>query len=146
MRNSHRLAIAVLAFISLFNAGEARADGVRDAVEAGNRGFIMAFLRGDSAAIASLYTEDAQVIAPGSPVASGRAAIAAFWQKSIEAGTKDVVLETAEVVSGAGLAYETGSVRSRAKDGAMTQARYVVVWKQVGGPGCCIATSGTPSD
>jgi ketosteroid isomerase-like protein len=132
MTNSHCLAITAFAFISHFNAAEARADGVRDAVEAGNREFIKAFLRGDSTAIVRLYTEDAQVIAPGSPVANGRAAIAALWQKSIDSGTKDVALETAEVESAGGLAYEAGNVRLVAKDGAVTQARYVVVWKQVG--------------
>lgn len=132
MANSHRVFVTTLALMGLLYAVNARADGVRDSVEAGNREFIEAFLRGDSTTIASLYTEDAQVIAPGSPVASGRAAIAALWQKSIDSGTKDVALETAEVESGGGLAYETGNVRLVAKDGAVTQARYVVVWKRVG--------------
>ena len=132
MANSHRILATALALISVFYTVNARADSVRDSVEAGNREFIKAFLRGDSSTIASFYTENAQVIAPGSPVASGRAAIAALWQKSIESGTKDVVLETADVESGAGLAYETGNVRLVSKDGSVTQARYVVVWKRVG--------------
>ena len=69
--------IAVLALDSRVT----RADAVRDAVENGNRAFIAAFLRGDAKAVSELYTEDAQVIAPGAPVARGRAAIAAAWQE-----------------------------------------------------------------
>jgi uncharacterized protein (TIGR02246 family) len=111
----------------------ARADGVRDAIEAGNRAFVAAFLRGDAKAVSLLYSEDAKVIAPGAPVASGRDAIAAFWQKSIDSGVKDVRLDTLDVESSGDLASETGSVRLVAKDGSQSQARYVVVWKRVGG-------------
>lgn len=132
MAHSHRIFGAALALLSLVYTATAQADAVRDSVEAGNREFTKAFLRGDSAGVAALYTEDAQVIAPGSALVSGRAAIAAFWQKSIDAGTKDVALETTDVESAGGLAYETGNVRLVAKDGAVSRARYLVVWKRVG--------------
>jgi uncharacterized protein (TIGR02246 family) len=102
-------------------------------VEAGNRAFIGAFLRGDATAVANLYTAEAQVIAPGSPVARGRAAIAAFWQSSIDSGVADLALETAEVESAGDLAYETGIVRMVARDGMVSSARYVVIWKRMGG-------------
>ena len=98
-----------------------------------NRALITAFLRGDATAVANLYTEDAQVIAPGSPVASGRPAIAAFWQRSIDSGVKDLTLETAEVESAADLAYEAGIVRLVPKDGTTSEARYVVIWRRIDG-------------
>ena len=107
--------------------------GVRDAVEAGNRAFVAAMLRGDSRALADSYTEDGQVIAPGAPVARGRVAIAAAWQKSIDSGVKDLTLDTAEVESAGDLAYEMGVVRLVARDGKVTQGRYLVVWKREGG-------------
>jgi len=133
MASIHRVPALVLALACLLSAAPARSDDVRNAVEAGNRAFITAFLRGDATAVANRYTEDAQVIAPGSPAASGRPAIAAFWQKSIDSGVKDVVLETAEVESAGDLAYETGIVRLVAKDGTTTDARYVVVWRRIDG-------------
>jgi uncharacterized protein (TIGR02246 family) len=111
----------------------AAADEVRDAVEAGNRAFIAAFLQGDAEAVAQLYTEHGQVIAPGEPVATGRAAIAAAWQKVIDGGVADITLETTEVESAGELAYETGSVRLTSKDGQRSEGRYVVVWKREGG-------------
>ncbi len=124
-------AAAVLAALSY--ARPARADEVRQAVDAGNRAFIAAFLRGDARAVADLYTEDAQVIAPGAPVARGRSAIAAAWQKAMDSGIKDVRLDTADVESAGDLAYETGTVRLVGKDGAVSAERYVVVWKRAGG-------------
>jgi uncharacterized protein (TIGR02246 family) len=111
----------------------AHADPVRDAVEAGNRAFITAFLAGDARAVADLYTENAQVIAPGAPVARGRPAIEAAWQKSIDAGVKELTLQTADVESSGDLACETGVVRLVARDGGVTEGRYVVVWKRTDG-------------
>jgi uncharacterized protein (TIGR02246 family) len=125
--------LTALASIGLAGAAQAQPAEVREAVEAGNRAFIAAFLRGDSAAIAALYTADAQVIAPGAPVAAGRPAIAAFWQGSIDSGIRDVALHTESVESAGDLACETGTVRLVAKDGAASEARYVVVWKRAGG-------------
>jgi uncharacterized protein (TIGR02246 family) len=122
-----------LAAGSLLYGPAARADDVRAAVDAGNRAFIAAFLRGDAKAVAELYTENAQVIAPGSPVAKGRPAIEAAWKKAIDSGVKDLRLETADVESAGDLACETGVVRLVAKDGATTASRYVVVWKRAGG-------------
>ncbi len=111
----------------------ARSDEVRAAVEAGNRAFIAAFLQGDARAVADLYTEDAEVIAPGAPVARGRSAIAAAWQKSIDTGVKEMTLDTTDVESSGDLACETGIVRQVAKSGGITEGRYVVVWKRTSG-------------
>jgi len=124
------LGIGIVTGISLYGT-EARSDDVRAAVDAGNRAFIAAFLRGDSRSVAELYTEDAQVIAPGAPVARGRSAIAAAWQKSIESGVKSLTLDTTDVESSGDLAVETGIVRLVAKDDGSTEGRYVVVWKRV---------------
>ena len=132
MAKSCGLLTIVLSLACHVYAAPVRAEDVREAVETGNRAFIAAFLRGDSAAVANLYTEDAQVIAPRSPVASGRSAIASFWQSSIESGIKDVTLQTADVESAGHLAYETGTVRLTAKNGTVTEARYLVVWKRIG--------------
>ena len=132
MLRSIHFACLILAAATLASL-PARADAVRDAVQAGNKAFIAAFLRGDSAAISQLYTESAQVIGPGQPVARGRAEIQAAWQKAIDSGVKEVKLETLDVESAGDLAYETGNVRLVAKDGKIDQARYLVVWKREGG-------------
>ena len=124
---------AVLAAVLFLHADAAGADEVRDAVESGNRAFIAASLAGDAQAVAELYTETAEVIAPGAPVARGRAAIAAFWQKGLETPPKAMQLETRDLESAGDLAYETGNVTIVARDGTTTQGRYIVVWKREDG-------------
>ncbi len=116
----------------LLVSAPAWAEDARQAVEAGNRSLIAAVLRGDASAVADHYTEDAQIIAPSAPVATGRAAITEFWRSLIASGIKDVILETAEVESDGHLAYETGILGIVPNDGAKTEARYVVVWKRIG--------------
>jgi uncharacterized protein (TIGR02246 family) len=111
----------------------AAADDVRAAVEAGNRAFVAAFLAGDARAVAELYTERARVVAPGSPVANGRPEIEAFWRGVIASGVKDVALSTESVEAAGDLAVEDGTVRLVGADGAVTEDRYVVVWKRAEG-------------
>ena len=123
--------VAALGLGCLLASPPAWAEDARLAVEAGNQAFIAAVLRGDASAVANRYTEDAQVIPPGAPVATGRAAIKEFWQSSIAAGLKDLTLETTEVESAGNLAYETGVVRLVSNEGTTTAARYVVVWKRI---------------
>jgi uncharacterized protein (TIGR02246 family) len=132
MAKPHSGWVATAGLACLLVSASASAEDVRQAIEAGNRAFITAFLRGNASAVADLYTEDAQVIAPGAPIATGRAAIAEFWQTSIASGIKDLTLETTGVESDGNLAYETGVVRLVPKEGAPTAARYVVVWKRLG--------------
>jgi ketosteroid isomerase-like protein len=65
-------------------------------------------------------------------VAKGRAAIAAFWADGMKT-TRNVRLETATVQSDGDLASEDGIVHLTASDGTQSSARYVVVWKRLGG-------------
>ena len=113
-------------------AAPVHGDLTGDAVDAANAAFVKAFLAGDAKAVSELYTEDAQVIAPGAEVARGRAAIAAFWAGSMKS-TRGVRLETRTVESAGDLAVEDGVVHLVGSDGSNSSARYVVVWKRVGG-------------
>ena len=129
---THRgLALVAFAGFCLVATGS-HADPVRDAVEAANQAFVKAFLAGDAKVIGELYSEDAQVIAPGAAVAEGRTAIAAFWADGMKT-TRNVRLDTATVVSDGDLASEDGVVHLTASDGSQSSARYVVVWKRLGG-------------
>lgn len=132
LRTGIPLMIAFVA-VFLFHATAARSDETRESIEATNRAFAAAFLRGDADAVAGLYTSDAQLIPPGAEIVSGRPAIAAFWKGAIEAGLKDIVLETQRVESTGDLAWEMGAVRLVAPDGGVSQDRYLVVWKRENG-------------
>jgi ketosteroid isomerase-like protein len=111
----------------------AHADAFRDAVDTSNRTFAVALLKGDIATIGELYTADAKVISPGAQIASGRAAIVAFWKAVSDAGVKDLVLKTDSTGADTDLGYEDGTVTVVDATGKATTSRYVVVWKREGG-------------
>jgi uncharacterized protein (TIGR02246 family) len=111
--------------------GAEAAPSIRDVVEAGNYLFQRAFEDGDARALADLYTEDGQVIPPGTVPVVGRPAIAAFWAEQMKAAQR-VRLETKDVESDGNLAAEQGVAQLVAHDGSETAIQYVVVWKRVG--------------
>jgi ketosteroid isomerase-like protein len=130
----NRIEIAVFAAIAavLGAVTSAPADPAGAAIEANNRAFIEAFLRGDAEALAGMYSAAAKVIAPGNEVAAGRPAIAAFWRRVLDGGAKGLELNTGAVESAGDLAYEDGTVKLVGADGKASVARYVVVWKREG--------------
>lgn len=130
MARSRALLILALVSISPLYGATARSDDVRSSIESGNHAFAAAFLRGDAEAVAELYTEDAEVMPPGAGTVAGRAAIAAFWKRAIDAGVKDLALVTEQLESAGDLAYEIGRVRIVARDDRVTEDRYLVVWKR----------------
>jgi uncharacterized protein (TIGR02246 family) len=114
-------------------AQPARAEDVRKAVDAGNAAFRTALLAGDAKKVSELYTTSAVVIPAGAPIASGRAAIALYWQGAIDGGVKDLALDTHAVEAAGDLAIEDGTLKLTTADGGVSSSRYVVVWKREGG-------------
>lgn len=112
--------------------------GARAAIEAGNATFSEAFSRGDSDAIAALYSEDAIVLPPGGAMVKGRPAIAEFWKATRQSGVTGAVLTTLEVDASGDLAHEVGTALltiqpKGKKKPAKASVKYVVVWKRNGG-------------
>ena len=106
---------------------------VRSAIEAGNKKFSAAVTKGDAAALAALYTTDAQAFPPNSDVVKGRAAIQAMWKGVLDSGVTGAELATTEVEAQGPLASEVGTYVIKLKDGSVAdRGKYVVVWKKVG--------------
>ncbi len=103
-------------------------------IDANNRRFADALVRGDAADVAAVYAPDARLLAPGAEPIQGREAIEAFWKGGVEMGIKGVELETLELEQQDGVAYEIGRYRLRIEpDGAegMTDVgKFVVVHKR----------------
>lgn len=106
----------------------------RAAINQGNARFQEAVTRGDAAAVAALYTEDAQVLPPNAAPVRGRADIQAFWAGAIQSGLKRGRLETLDVETGGDLAVETGRyelVIEPATGGQVNdEGKYLVVWRR----------------
>ena len=103
-------------------------------IERLNDAWTAAFNKGDAAALAALYTEDAYVLPPGSAMVEGRAAIEAFWRQAAQQMT-DAKLTTIDVLPlGRSAAREIGTVTLKTKSQPPQEiaGKYVVVWRKVG--------------
>jgi ketosteroid isomerase-like protein len=70
------------------------ADGeVKSAIQEGNRQFMAAFARGDTAGIAALYAVGAQLLPPRSDFVKGADATRKFWQGAIDMGIGEAKLD-----------------------------------------------------
>lgn len=107
---------------------------VTEGIVSANQAFKDAFNNGDSAAIASYYTDDGQLAPPNHDIVQGADALAAFWQSFIEMGLKVDALETVEVDEIGDSAVEQGRYRLSDGDGnAVDHGKYMILWKRDGG-------------
>jgi uncharacterized protein (TIGR02246 family) len=113
------------------------ATDVRQEIDRVNQRFGEAFGRGDAAGAAAVYTEDATILPPGSPRVKGRDGIRSFWQAVMDSGVRAVALQTddLEVVGDMAREIGTATLTIRPEGGAeqTATAKFVVVWKRVGG-------------
>lgn len=101
-----------------------------------NRQFEEAFARGDAAGCAAVYTDDAKIMPPDSPVLTGKQAAQAYWQAVMDMGIKSASLQTLDLEDHGDTAIERGAatVDIQAEGGQTTQAtaKFVVIWKRQG--------------
>lgn len=107
---------------------------VQAAIDAGNRRFVQAFTRGDAAAVAALYTSDAQLLPPNSDFVTGGDGIRKFWQGAMQMGIREVQLQTVGVETEGSRATELGRYTLLLDGGQVADSgKYLVVWKAEGG-------------
>lgn len=115
-------------------AGAARAQSVA-AIQSLNDKWDAAFNKGDAAAVAAMYAEDAYVLPAGAEMAKGRAAIQNFWTGAMQQ-LGDAKLTTVDVLRlGPTAAREIGtfSFRTKGADPQEVTGKYAVVWRKIGG-------------
>ena len=104
---------------------------VTEALRATNAEFAAAFDRSDAAALAALYTEDAQLLPPNSDFVSGPTAIQEFWQGVMDAGVAEARLTPEEAEGSGDTAFEVGRYSLHDTDGnAIDDGKYIVIWKR----------------
>ena len=120
--------------IALFTAGcaqEQSSGDARAAIEAKVAQWQEAFNAGDSAAVASRYTSDGQILPPGGATIGGSENIAKFWQGLLDAGGISAKLEVGEVVAYGNYANEVGRFTMTDADGSTLDAgKYMILWRQ----------------
>jgi uncharacterized protein (TIGR02246 family) len=123
-----------LALLSCAKPEEWDVAAVRKAIEEGNAKWTEAYNRGDAAAVAALYTDEATVMPPNSEMVKGRQGIQGLWNSFMTMGVKDVTLTTMDVGGGGNTAYETGNysltIQPESQAAMTDSGKYVVVWKK----------------
>jgi ketosteroid isomerase-like protein len=127
------LLIALPLLLSLGSA-TAQPSDIRGVIEEGNQQWSMAFSTGDSAALAAMYTPNAQLFPMHREIVSGIEAIQQFWQGVMASGVKGATLTTLEVDEQGDTAYEVGKYELRGEGHkVLDHGKYVVVWKRAQG-------------
>ena len=103
----------------------------REAIAEIYKTFEEAFHRGDADSISLMYTEDAELFGPQSPVIRGRRDIADAWRGIVGRGGNHIRVVTGEVQESGDWAYEVGRFEATAPGGAvLNSGKYIVIWKQ----------------
>ncbi|HEX9547650.1 MAG TPA: SgcJ/EcaC family oxidoreductase [Acidimicrobiales bacterium] len=84
---------------------------LRDEVDQVNQEFSKAVSNQDLDGVLEIYTPDAKLLPPGSPMLEGTANIRSFFQMMIDAGARAVELETVAVDGNNDLVVDVGRYR-----------------------------------
>ena len=112
-------------------------DLIRKAIEVADFKFGEALRRGDAAALAGLYTDDAMLLPPNSKKIYGMNEIKEYWDSAIQMGAKEVVLTPVHVFLMGYYACEIGKYNLMMEpQGFPTfedKGKYLVIWKEEDG-------------
>jgi uncharacterized protein (TIGR02246 family) len=124
--------IAVL--ITVLAAIVAPAFGQQAEIEAVNTKWIEMFNKGDFDGIASLYTDDATALPPGSGIVKGRAAIGAMWKAMADqvSDPKLTIVDVKILAPTSAREIGTFSLKTKGSTPQEVAGKYVVIWEKVG--------------
>jgi uncharacterized protein (TIGR02246 family) len=94
-----------------------------------------AFNKGDAAAVAAMYAENAYVLPPGGDMVKGRPAIEAFWKQAGQqvGNAKLVTLDVLPLGPSAAREIGTVTLETKARPPQQMVGKYAVVWRKIGG-------------
>lgn len=99
--------------------------------------FVEYFNKNDAKALTTLYTSDAELLAPGVPRLTGLAAIESFWRTAFSRGKRnfDQIEPISTIVNGnLAVEYANWHLSVVGPDGKVTKdtGKNVLVWKRIG--------------
>ena len=103
-------------------------------IEAANAKWVEFFNKGDFDGVASLYTNDAVALPPGSAMVKGRAAIGAMWKGMAEqvSDPKITTLDVKRLGPAAAREIGTFSLKTKGPTPKEVTGKYVVIWQRIG--------------
>jgi uncharacterized protein (TIGR02246 family) len=126
-----RIAMVFTCFILV--GGPAAAQSKATIQKAGDK-WAEAFNKGDAAALASMYSQDAYVLPPGAEMMKGRSAIETFWRQQMQqAGDfKCTTLDVKPLGSKAAREIGTCSFKTKGQRPQEGALKYAIVWEKEG--------------
>jgi ketosteroid isomerase-like protein len=129
--------LLITSIILLFAAGacstQVDQDKVKESIQATNNLFMESIKGKNPEAVANLYSEDCQLLAPNMPALNGRAAVKGYMEHGINSGISAIKLTTLEVNAGSDFAMEQGTYEIFVMDTLKVDAgKYIVEWKKNG--------------
>jgi len=123
--------IAMLAVFLILVAWPAAAQSKAIIQKADDR-WAEAFNKGDAAALAAMYTEDAYALPPGAEMLKGRSAIEAFWRQQMQqlGDVKCTALDVKRLGRNAAREIGTCSFKTKAQPPQEGALKYAVVWEK----------------
>ena len=107
------------------------------AIEAVSKQWVDAFNQGDAAAVASLYTEEATLLEPNSPLVVGRENIQAIFQGFFNTSALELQLTVIELSVHGDMAHRFGkytlTIQPEEGDAVSDNGKYVEIWKRENG-------------
>ena len=93
-----------------------------------------AFNKGDAAALAAMYTEDAYALPPGAEMMKGRSAIEIFWRQQMQqiGDVKCTAFDVKPLGRNAAREIGTCSFKTKAQPPQDGLLKYAVVWEKEG--------------
>ena len=95
--------------------------------------FMAYFKAQDAEGVASLYTDNGQLLPPDFNIMQGKEAIQAFWQGGMDSGIASVDLVMQELDVQRRTAIEVGQATLYDPDGGVIAVcKFIVIWKKIG--------------
>jgi len=119
---------ALIAAVVAISAHAWAAENTETGIQKSKDQLVAAFNKGDAAAFAQIYTEQAYLLPPDTPMVNGRAAIKNYWESGFKSGVKNLVLAPGKVDRFGDAAREIANFSFEGKDGKV-EGKYVGIWK-----------------
>ena len=128
-----RISGFILFFLPLLSYAQDPVD-VSDEIMAANEAFMKAIESTDIETLVSLYTEEARVMPPNSPVIEGKEGITKMWTANFEMGQMNLQLKTISAEAFGATAIEEGKYKILLPDDQVVDTgKYIVIWKKIDG-------------
>ncbi len=99
-------------------------------IQAVSREYMESYARGDAADVARQYTHSGQLLPAHSGIVSGREAIQAYWQGTMDLGIRSISLESTEAEYLGETSFDVGRYTLFGGKGqVLDSGKYLLIWK-----------------